>query len=174
MPLETKDTIGNKLIYVSREVIKLSQDNLSYISELKDIMDSENKIALAACQIGKDIRVVTFIYKDKKVVLINPEITNKKDSWNSMEGCVSIPAYYYSITRPKSCSIIGYDEDMNIVKYDSHYPTEAAMFCHLVDHLDGICIDDTGKIEDRKEDMVGISRVVEGEEYPLFGEYKRM
>jgi len=131
-----------KLRRVSDPVDKWSRDIHRAVQGMNYYLDhSDHTLAIAAPQV--EVMKRFFVYKDPKTheshVIINPEIIISSDQQQIMrEGCLSIPGVSEFIHRPIQIT----------VKYQVPYTMEvekktftnllARMFCHEIDHLDGV------------------------------------
>lgn len=126
--------------------------NTSFVNELLtdmwDTMYAENGAGLAAPQIGINLRVVIFGFKNNPrypdapeipdTVLINPEITvldnSIEENW---EGCLSVPGMRGLVPRYSKIKYSGYNEKgESFCREVSGF--HARVVQHECDHLDGI------------------------------------
>jgi len=130
-------------------------DNLSQ-SEIIDLCNqmrrecwNVNGLGISAIQIGEPYRIFGIINPNKKDLMwmIDPEIRRSSGNITYTEGCLSIPGYFWDITRPEKVSISFYD-----YKHIKHYRTfnkiHARIIQHEMDHLDGLLIPDA--LDDKK------------------------
>lgn len=105
---------------------------------------TENGIALAAPQIGQNVRI--FIISPKAfedpdhehLVYINPEITKlSKKKVRMEEGCLSVRGIYGITQRHRQATVRAYDENGNVFERGGS-GLLAQIFQHEIDHLDGI------------------------------------
>jgi peptide deformylase len=113
-------------------------------------------IGLAAPQIGVPLRVIVIdlsVGEDPKQVirLVNPEILEREGEQKHEEGCLSIPGYAGSPTRPARVVVRGTDPDGQERVYTA---TEllARAFCHEIDHVDGLVFVD--RLSPLKRDLM--------------------
>ena len=88
------------------------------------------------------VLVTNFLGK-KILVLINPKIKvmNKNSTFDSYEGCLSVPNIRGIVKRFTEIKVEYYDENKNFVsKNISGFP--AIVYQHEIDHLDGILFTD--------------------------------
>lgn len=97
---------------------------------------------LAAPQIGINIRV--FMAQGK--IYINPEITWKPKQGLEYfdEGCFSVPGKVFRVWRPYSIAV-RYQGPDGVFYSERLRNIAAEVFQHEYDHLEGLCICDTGK-----------------------------
>jgi peptide deformylase len=99
-------------------------------------------IGLAAAQVGINIQLTTIDItvgeeSDKKIVICNPEIISTEGTQKAEEGCLSIPDFCETITRPLKLVVRGQDihgEDISIAAEG----LLARCISHEMDHLNGI------------------------------------
>ena len=99
-------------------------------------------IGLAAPQIGVPLRLIVIdlsVGEDPSQVikLANPEFLEREGEQRHEEGCLSVPGYAGSPTRPARVIVRGLDPDGGERVYTA---TEllARAFCHEIDHIDGL------------------------------------
>ena len=100
---------------------------------------------LAGIQVWEPIRVILVRYKKdtEPEVCVSPVVLDKFGSKTSMEGCESEPGKHYWVKRPVLAKIAYYKLDgLYIEKWITY--KKARIFCHEVDHLDGILLKDKG------------------------------
>lgn len=100
-------------------------------------------VGLAAPQIGLGLRLVVIDNQvDAPLVLINPKIIDHGDDVDSvLEGCLSIPGWRGSVTRPTAVSVETDTVTGDTAKLDliGHIARVAQ---HEIDHLDGVLYTD--------------------------------
>jgi peptide deformylase len=104
-------------------------------------MYAAHGVGLAAPQIGisKRLAVVDITFKEDasaKLVLANPEIVHTEGRHTQNEGCLSIPEFRESVTRPRTVTIRA--QDVNGEFYEkTGEELLARAFLHETDHLNG-------------------------------------
>jgi peptide deformylase len=99
-------------------------------------------IGLAASQIGINIRLATIDLtvgedESRRIIICNPEIVSAEGEQRSDEGCLSVPDFSDSVTRPLRMVVRG----LNLHGEEVQYETEgllAKCFSHEIDHLNGV------------------------------------
>ena len=144
---------------ISKPVKKIDKKIITLISDMRETLalqkDPEG-VALAAPQVGKNIRLFIINYESFKRIVINPKIikiedlptektkTNKKRSKKKrkertqlLEGCLSLPHYYTPIDRNRKITVKYQNEKGAIIKeeFKGFY---AQIIQHEIDHLNGI------------------------------------
>ena len=78
-------------LYIETETLDLEK-----ISEsMREIMLAEKGVGIAANQVGLDRRIVVNKIPELDLLVINPEIVNRKSSQLSTESCLSIPGFSF-------------------------------------------------------------------------------
>ncbi|MDJ0829476.1 MAG: peptide deformylase [Desulfobacterales bacterium] len=136
--------LGNPKLY--NVSVPVAQDQLDHIkSVVKDLhdtmMDFRNTYgvgrAIAAPQIDVMQRLI-YMYIDKPVVFINPELDQKSDEMITVwDDCMCFPDLLVQVQRHKTCRIIYRDMDWCEQKMDLQDDL-SELLQHEYDHLDGI------------------------------------
>jgi peptide deformylase len=127
---------------VSAPVKKIDRKMLKFIENMKETMDHEKGVGLAAPQVGANVRVVVckFNYDTPHEVIvpmINPVIKRKSEAMVLHdEGCLSIPGKYDSIARHEAVTVQYLDPKgrENVLKLNGF---NARVVQHEVDHIEG-------------------------------------
>jgi peptide deformylase len=127
---------------LSKSVDSFSSDLEEIARNMIDTMYGSPGIGLAAPQIGINVRLVTIdltVGEDerRKIIICNPEIVSAEGEQKSDEGCLSIPDFSDSVTRPLRMVVRGFDLHGEEVKYDAE-GLLAKCFSHEIDHLNGV------------------------------------
>jgi peptide deformylase len=95
-------------------------------------------VGLAANQIGVARRIAVFDANDElgPRVLINPEIVETAGEFEMDEGCLSVPGYWWEITRPAFVRVKALDLDGNEVEHAGD-GLLGRVLQHEIDHLNG-------------------------------------
>ncbi len=111
------------------------------IDDMFASMYEAHGVGLAAPQIGisKRIAVIDVTFKEDpkaKLVLCNPKIIHVEGKQSGSEGCLSLPEFRESVTRPKRVTVRAQNEKG---EWFEHTGEEllARAFMHETDHLDG-------------------------------------
>jgi peptide deformylase len=138
-------------------ILKYGALELKTVSEPISVFDSELEtiarnmtetlycapgIGLAAPQIGLNIRLSTIdltVGEDPSqlIVICNPEIVLAEGEQRSEEGCLSVPEFTDTVTRPRRMRIRGQNIHGEPVQYEAD-DLLARCFSHEIDHLNGI------------------------------------
>ena len=124
---------------VCRPVAEVNDRIRSILDDLADTMHEAGGVGLAAPQVGilRRMFVVQIDPEGPLYELVNPQIMETDGEQCGEEGCLSVPGYVGTVTRPNYVKIKGLDRNGNSVEYEG---TEllARAFLHENDHLDGI------------------------------------
>lgn len=95
---------------------------------------------LAAPQVGVEKRLFVFdINDDGPRTIVNPTISETDGEWTYDEGCLSVPGLYFTVMRPRSVLLSGWDLDGKEVRVEAT-DLEARLYQHELDHLDGTLV----------------------------------
>lgn len=111
------------------------------VDDMFESMYAANGVGLAAPQIGISRRIAVIdcsVGKDPKakIVIINPEIIAQEGKQSEEEGCLSIPDFRESVTRPMKATIRAQDAKGREFTMQGE-GLLARAFCHETDHLNG-------------------------------------
>lgn len=138
-----------RLLRVAEPVIEFNTSELhSLIADMFDTMHAANGAGLAAPQIGVNLRLVIYGFKQNtrypdappvpETVLINPRMrplsAERVEGW---EGCLSVPGLRGAVPRFSALHYEGFDQFGNVISRDAE-GFHARVVQHECDHLDGI------------------------------------
>jgi len=126
-----------RLRKISRRVGTISPRIKTLLDDMKETLHVENGVGLAAPQVGVLRRVAIVEYEDKLYELINPEILESSGEAIEEEGCLSVPGTRGTVMRPDHIKVTYTDREGN-VHTEEHEGITARIFCHELDHLDGV------------------------------------
>jgi peptide deformylase len=111
------------------------------VEDMFESMYAAHGVGLAAPQIGisKRLAVIDTSFKedpDAKLVLANPEIIHTEGRHTQNEGCLSIPDFRESVTRPRKVTIRAQDVNGKVFEKTGE-ELLARAFLHETDHLNG-------------------------------------
>ncbi len=112
------------------------------VQDMLETMYAASGIGLAAPQLGVNLRVIVIDVmggqeQGHQIVLINPEIIEQQGLQKCEEGCLSIPGFTATVERPYKVRVIGQDLEGKRVELEGE-ELLARVFCHEVDHVEGI------------------------------------
>ena len=134
-----------------------SENTKKIIEKMIKTMRMHNGAGLAANQIYEPIRICIIEVLDNPrykhlntiplKVLINPKVIIKKDTatFNSYEGCLSVPNLRGKVKRYNTINVTYYNMDAKKITEDIK-GLESIVYQHEIDHLDGYLF--TDKVED--------------------------
>ena len=134
-----------------------SENTQKIIEKMIKTMRKYNGAGLAANQIYEPIRICIIEVLDNPrykhlntiplKVLINPKVIIKKDTatFNSYEGCLSVPNLRGKVKRYNTINVTYYNMDAKKITEDIK-GLESIVYQHEIDHLDGYLF--TDKVED--------------------------
>ncbi|MFC7299406.1 peptide deformylase [Herminiimonas aquatilis] len=138
-----------RLLRVAEPVTEFNTPELhSLIADMFDTMHAANGAGLAAPQIGVNLRLVIYGFKQNtrypdappvpETVLINPKFrplsAERDEGW---EGCLSVPGLRGVVPRFSALHYEGFDQFGNLISRDAE-GFHARVVQHECDHLDGI------------------------------------
>ncbi|GGC03113.1 peptide deformylase [Oxalicibacterium flavum] len=138
-----------RLLRIAEPVTQFDTPELhALIADMFDTMHAANGAGLAAPQIGVNLRVVIYGFKQNvrypeappvpETVLINPVLrplhAEREDGW---EGCLSVPGMRGVVPRFSTLHYEGFDQFGNPISRDAD-GFHARVVQHECDHLDGI------------------------------------
>ncbi len=134
-----------------------SQNTQKIIEKMIKTMRKHNGAGLAANQIYEPIRICIIEVLDNPrykhlntiplKVLINPKVVIKKNTatFNSYEGCLSVPNLRGKVKRYNTINVTYYTMDAKKIT-ENIKGLESIVYQHEIDHLDGYLF--TDKVED--------------------------
>ena len=134
-----------------------SENTQKIIEKMIKTMRKHNGAGLAANQIYEPISICIVEVLDNPrykhlntiplKVLINPKVIIKKDTatFNSYEGCLSVPNLRGKVKRYNTINVTYYNMDAKKITEDIK-GLESIVYQHEIDHLDGYLF--TDKVED--------------------------
>ena len=127
---------------VSKKVESFDGELEKVVRNLFDTMYGSPGIGLAAAQIGLNIQLATIDLSvgedaDKRIVLCNPEIISVEGEQKSDEGCLSIPDFTDTVTRPEKITVRGLDMHGEELTIEAE-GLLARCLSHEIDHMNGV------------------------------------
>ncbi len=110
------------------------------IDDMFETMYEAPGIGLAATQVNVHKRLLVIDIsegREQPLVFINPEVTVLNDELGEYdEGCLSVPGFYETVTRPQHVEIHALDRDGKPFTMEAQ-GLLAICIQHEIDHLDG-------------------------------------
>lgn len=125
----------------SREVTEVTDRIKTLLDDMVETMNHAEGVGLAAPQVGILRRVIVIDIGDGPIKIINPKIVEKHGEEVALEGCLSIPGISGDVPRPEKIKVEYMDIEgaMQVIEAEG---VLARVFCHEIDHLDGILYTD--------------------------------
>ena len=139
---------GDELLRKRSRKVEIIDDRiLRLIDDMKDTMYQQEGVGLAAPQVGVLKRIIVLDDGNGLIECINPEIIVAEGEQDGWEGCLSVPAFRGRVIRPSKVVVHAQDRQGKDVEYVAE-GFLARIFCHEIDHLEGILFKDkSDKIE---------------------------
>lgn len=120
--------------------IECSIEDLYLANDLKDTLNFNiNRcVGMAANMIGVSKRAIIFVDGKEIIVMFNPILLSKNDSYITEEGCLSLDGVRKT-TRYKKIKVEYYNEEFK-KRIKTYTGYTAQIIQHELDHLDGIII----------------------------------
>src|SRR5438552_19151214 len=133
---------GNPILEKPAEPVTVFDGDLKrLVEDMFESMYAAHGVGLAAPQIGisKRLAVIDVTFKenpDAQLVVVNPEIVRTEGRHTQNEGCLSIPEFRESVTRPRKVTVRAQDVKGNFFEKTGE-ELLARAFLHETDHLNG-------------------------------------
>ena len=157
MPIRPITKYGDPVLHGPAEPVAEIDDSIrTLLADMVQTMYAAPGIGLAAPQIGVPLRIIVVdlsVGEDPSqlIQLVNPEFVARDGEQREEEGCLSVPGFGGSPTRPARVEIKGLAPDGTERTYQA---TEllARAFCHEIDHVDGLLFVD--RLSPLKRDLI--------------------
>lgn len=128
-----------RLRTIAKPVEAITPEIQNIVDDMLETMYDEEGIGLAATQVDIHQRIVVIDIseeRDQPMVLINPEITDKRGEDGIEEGCLSVPGSRALVPRAAEVSVKALDRDGNPFSFEAD---DLLAICvqHELDHLVG-------------------------------------
>ena len=123
----------------AKPVEKVDDELRQLIDDMFETMYAAPGIGLAATQVNVHKRVIVIDVSEEKnqpLVLVNPEILDKRGTEEMQEGCLSVPDYYDTVRRAEWVRWRALDRDGKPFELETD-GLLAVCIQHEIDHLDG-------------------------------------
>ena len=142
--------IGDPILRTkSREVEAFDAKLGVLLDDMAETMQRENGAGLAAVQVGILKRAAVIKTGNVLYELINPVLIKARGEMCDNEGCLSVPNQKGEVIRPETVTVRAFDRKGNAKEYTVHDFT-ARVFCHEMDHMDGILFTDKLRPQDQR------------------------
>mgnify|MGYP001107049655 CR=1 FL=1 len=131
-----------ELRVVSKDVESFGEKLEEIVKNMVETMYAAPGIGLAASQVGLNIRLTTIDLSvgeepGKLIVLCNPEIVTKEGTQKNDEGCLSVPDFSETVTRPQKMVVRGKNAKGDEIQIEAE-DLLARCLSHEIDHLNGV------------------------------------
>jgi peptide deformylase len=128
----------------SKEIANIDQSIINLLDRLKFTLHAKpGRAAIAAPQIGKNVRLTVIEYGNGYEELINPEIVESYGRYVDYEGCLSLPGHSGHVARAERITIRYTDRDGKECFVETKTRRDLARcYQHELDHFDGILYTD--------------------------------
>jgi len=121
----------------AKPVKEITATTLALLDDMWETLYETDGVGLAAPQVGVLRRIAVIDVEDVKYELINPVITTQEGTYDSDEACLSVPGYQGDVVRPHKITVEAQNRDGESYTIDAEEYL-ASVFCHEIDHLDGV------------------------------------
>ena len=126
-------TVAKTVEKVDDEVVRLTEDML-------ETMYDGSGIGLAATQVDVHKRLLVLDVSEERndpKVFVNPSIdVIESDLADYDEGCLSVPGFYETVSRPKKIKVLAQDKEGSQFEIEADGVLSVCIQ-HEIDHLDG-------------------------------------
>lgn len=129
----------DRLRTVAKPVSKVTPEIQKIVDDMLETMYAEEGIGLAATQVDIHLRIVVIDISESRnqpMVLINPEIIEKRGDDGIEEGCLSVPEARALVPRASEVTVKALDRNGQPYQFEAN---EILAICvqHELDHLQG-------------------------------------
>jgi len=125
----------------AKTVTEITPAIWALLNDMKQTMDHYDGVGIAAPQVGMLKRIALVSHEEEFYELINPEIIEQEGEQDSNEACLSVAGLCGDVVRPKRIKVSAQDRDGNEFTVTAE-DFLATVFCHEIDHLNGILFTD--------------------------------
>ncbi len=127
-------------VFLGRKSENAGPEDLPIGNDLLDTLNAHTAecVGMAANMIGKAKRIIVFSSEHGAELMFNPEIIRKEDSYETEEGCLSLPGTRRTVRYRKIK--VRYQNDCFEVRFKTYTGWTAQIIQHEVDHCNGILI----------------------------------
>jgi len=121
----------------TKPVNEINEKILDLLDDMLETLHDTNGVGLAAPQVGVLKRVAIVEHEDELTELINPVIIESEGTQTCDEACLSVPGYHGDIERPMKITVEALNRNGESFTVEAE-EYMASVFCHEIDHLDGV------------------------------------
>lgn len=143
----------------TKEVGEIDDSIRRLVADMIETMYDAPGVGLAANQVGVGRRIAVFDPQDDlgARVMINPRVVHTEGEFEMEEGCLSVPGYFWPITRPEYAVVEATNLEGEAVTYEG-YGLIGRVLQHECGHLDGGLLLDAMVKKERKKALAEINR----------------
>ena len=120
----------------STDVTSYDKELINLTDMMLEIMYAAPGVGLAAPQIGINKNIFVFDVGEGPNIAVNPISIKKSGKINFLEGCLSLPGYYWEISRSEHAKMECFDLRGNKIIYEGD-DLLGRVLQHELDHLKG-------------------------------------
>lgn len=125
----------------AKPVTEITPAILTLLDDMAETLQLHEGVGLAAPQVGMLKRIAIVSHEEEFYELINPEIISQEGTQTVNEACLSVDGLCGDLERPMKVVVKATD------RHGEEYFVEAeefmaSVFCHELDHLEGILYSD--------------------------------
>lgn len=109
---------------------------MKLVNDMWETMKEYDGVGLAAPQIGIALQIAVVGWRDRRIVLVNPEVVEHEGEEFQEEGCLSAPGIYEKVGRPEKVVVDAQDVKGNPFRLEETGFLARAIQ-HEIDHLQG-------------------------------------
>lgn len=142
---------GDEILRKKSKVVKnITNKIIMLLEDMAETMYEKEGVGLAAPQVGVLRRIIVIDSGEGLEEYINPEIIEYSGTQKGREACLSLPGKNGLVERPEYVKVKAQDRDGNEIIVEAT-ENKAVIFCHEIDHLEGIIY--TDKVIEEEEDI---------------------
>ncbi len=127
---------------VSKKVPAVTKKTLAFLRDMEDTMIDAEGVGIAACQVGRNLRLVHVLINKTIEPMVNPEILGlSEEQVNGEEGCLSLPGWWGKVKRAKELTV-RYQTPKGETRVLKLTGFPARIVQHEVDHLNAMLFAD--------------------------------
>ena len=132
-----------KELSIEVPIEEISKKNIHVIKLWAEYVRHKKPQGMSCIQIGYAKQICVIRINKEYHLVFNPKILKTIGTKKSLEGCESVKGYYF-VKRPLLAKITYIDINQKEVTKWYRYKY-ARIFCHEIDHLNGLCLPDVGE-----------------------------
>lgn len=136
---------GHEVLHQPTDPVEdIDEEVRPFLADMFKTMTIHDGIGLAANQVGVAKSFFVFLCNELTGVVINPRVVHVVGSSSSLEGCLSGSSERLLVKRPEVIVVEYQILDGSMVS-QMFSGSLATLFCHEIDHLNGLTIRDRCK-----------------------------